>query len=163
MGWAWPQQNEAQLHLSTARVAHWKRRLPPKEEIMGLSRSSSIIQCVRLLRSLRHAWNLRAQSRTPYKRAAPGIEPGTSRTRSKNPASRPSSQLDACPFFFRSFTPDVFHDFCQKAQRIIMPLTSNTLKTTPVGFEPTRGDPIGLAGRRLNRSAIVSLLQSAMK
>ena len=30
-------------------------------------------------------------------------------------------------------------------------------KTTPVGFEPTRGDPIGLAGRRLNRSAKVSL------
>ena len=33
-------------------------------------------------------------------------------------------------------------------------------KTTPVGFEPTRGDPIGLAGRRLNRSAKVSLLCS---
>ena len=30
-------------------------------------------------------------------------------------------------------------------------------KTTPVGFEPTRGDPIGLAGRRLSRSAKVSL------
>ena len=29
--------------------------------------------------------------------------------------------------------------------------------STPVGFEPTRGDPIGLAGRRLNRSAKVSL------
>ena len=29
-------------------------------------------------------------------------------------------------------------------------------ETTPVGFEPTRGDPIGLAGRRLNRSAKVS-------
>ena len=28
---------------------------------------------------------------------------------------------------------------------------------TPVGFEPTRGDPIGLAGRRLNHSAKVSL------
>ena len=26
-----------------------------------------------------------------------------------------------------------------------------------MGFEPTRGDPIGLAGRRLNRSAKVSL------
>ena len=42
-------------------------------------------------------------------------------------------------------------------------LIFNTLKTTPVGFEPTRGDPIGLAGRRLNRSAKVSLLQAAMK
>ena len=31
-------------------------------------------------------------------------------------------------------------------------------KTTPVGFEPTRGDPIGLAGRRLSHSAKVSLL-----
>ena len=30
-------------------------------------------------------------------------------------------------------------------------------EATPVGFEPTRGDPIGLAGRRLNRSAKVSL------
>ena len=28
---------------------------------------------------------------------------------------------------------------------------------TPVGFEPTRGDPIGLAGRRLSHSAKVSL------
>ena len=28
---------------------------------------------------------------------------------------------------------------------------------TPVGFEPTRGDPIGLAGRRLSRSAKVSM------
>ena len=34
-----------------------------------------------------------------------------------------------------------------------------TKKTTPVGFEPTRGDPIGLAGRRLSRSAKVSCLQ----
>ena len=30
-------------------------------------------------------------------------------------------------------------------------------KTTPVAFGPARGDPIGLAGRRLNRSAKVSL------
>ena len=29
-------------------------------------------------------------------------------------------------------------------------------QTTPVGFEPRRGDPIGLAGRRLNHSAKVS-------
>ena len=27
-----------------------------------------------------------------------------------------------------------------------------------MGFEPTRGDPIGLAGRRLSRSAKVSLV-----
>ena len=29
-------------------------------------------------------------------------------------------------------------------------------KATPVGFEPTQGDPIGLAGRRLSHSAKVS-------
>ena len=34
---------------------------------------------------------------------------------------------------------------------------TGSTNTTPVGFEPTRGDPIGLAGRRLNRSAKVSL------
>ena len=34
-------------------------------------------------------------------------------------------------------------------------------KSTPVGFEPTRGDPIGLAGRRLSRSAKVSSAKSA--
>ena len=31
-------------------------------------------------------------------------------------------------------------------------------KSTPVGFEPTRGDPISLAGRRLSHSAKVSLV-----
>ncbi len=31
------------------------------------------------------------------------------------------------------------------------------MQPTPVGFESTRGDPIGLAGRRLNHSAKVSL------
>ena len=31
------------------------------------------------------------------------------------------------------------------------------MNATPVGFEPTRGDPIGLAGRRLNHSAKVSI------
>ena len=34
------------------------------------------------------------------------------------------------------------------------------MKTTPVGFEPTQGDPIGLAGRRLSRSAKVSMASS---
>ena len=30
-------------------------------------------------------------------------------------------------------------------------------KTTPEGFEPSRAEPIGLAGRRLNHSAKVSV------
>ena len=34
-------------------------------------------------------------------------------------------------------------------------------KSTPVGFEHTRGDPIGLAGRRLSHSAKVSSAKSA--
>jgi hypothetical protein len=38
--------------------------------------------------------------------------------------------------------------------------TARAAKSTPVGFEPTRGDPIGLAGRRLNRSAKVSSARS---
>ena len=38
-----------------------------------------------------------------------------------------------------------------------MPMQQDHQQTTPVGFEPTRGDPIGLAGRRLSRSAKVSL------
>ena len=33
--------------------------------------------------------------------------------------------------------------------------------STPVGFEPTRGDPIGSAGRRLSRSAKASSAKSA--
>jgi hypothetical protein len=33
---------------------------------------------------------------------------------------------------------------------------SSYYKSTPAGFEPARGDPIGLAGRRLNHSAKVS-------
>ena len=36
-------------------------------------------------------------------------------------------------------------------------------RATPVGFEPTRGDPIGLAGRRLSRSAKVSWLQDCRR
>lgn len=38
-------------------------------------------------------------------------------------------------------------------------LTSH-FKSTPVGFEPTRGDPIGLAGQRLSRLAKVSSAQA---
>ena len=38
-----------------------------------------------------------------------------------------------------------------------------TSKTTPVGFEPTRGDPIGLAGRRLSHSAKVSLATTSLR
>ena len=38
-----------------------------------------------------------------------------------------------------------------------------TVETTPVGFEPTRAEPTGLAGRRLNHSAKVSLRNSTMR
>ena len=41
-------------------------------------------------------------------------------------------------------------------------LSEKKIKTTPVGFEPTRGDPIGLAGRRLNHSAKVSCRMSTV-
>ena len=36
-------------------------------------------------------------------------------------------------------------------------------KATPAGFEPARGDPIGLAGRRLNHSAKVSYAKQFIK
>ena len=36
------------------------------------------------------------------------------------------------------------------------PKMAHAITTTPVGFEPTRGDPIGSASRRLNHSARVS-------
>ena len=59
-------------------------------------------------------------------------------------------------------TPGVFlmlhvgaYKICAAALNIVG--QSLETKTTPVGFEPARGDPIGLAGRRLNRSAKVSL------
>ena len=35
---------------------------------------------------------------------------------------------------------------------------SASANTTPVGFEPTRAEPTGLAGRRLNHSAKVSVM-----
>ena len=37
------------------------------------------------------------------------------------------------------------------------------IHATPVGFEPTRGDPIGLAGRRLSHSAKVSYASSCVR
>ena len=43
------------------------------------------------------------------------------------------------------------------SQSSIEPRFTSLNKSTPVGFEPTRGDPIGLAGRRLSHSAKVSL------
>ena len=42
----------------------------------------------------------------------------------------------------------------QRPQHLAAPLSAE--EATPVGFEPTRGNPIGLAGRRLSRSAKVS-------
>ena len=46
--------------------------------------------------------------------------------------------------------------FHQQAKHFNSKMPPQHQNTTPVGFEPTRGDPIGLAGRRLNRSAKVS-------
>ena len=53
-------------------------------------------------------------------------------------------------------TPDELRGrlvLCTEQLRLVQKLLN---MATPVGFEPTRGDPIGLAGRRLNRSAKVS-------
>ena len=49
------------------------------------------------------------------------------------------------------------HGFHKQAKHFNSTTPPQHQNTTPVGFEPTRGDPIGLAGRRLNRSAKVSL------
>ena len=66
---------------------------------------------------------------------------------------------------------EVYHFFClihrvragraqggADGQRALAHLTRQLLEdmSTPVGFEPTQGDPIGLAGRRLSHSAKVS-------
>ena len=50
------------------------------------------------------------------------------------------------------------HGFHKQAKHFNSTTPPQHQNTTPVGFEPTRGDPIGLAGRRLNRSAKVSLV-----
>ena len=44
-----------------------------------------------------------------------------------------------------------------KKKRIVE--DTKSVRATPVGFEPTRAEHTGLAGRRLNHSAKVSLLQ----
>ena len=47
---------------------------------------------------------------------------------------------------------------CRNVSKEVGGSFQRTAETTPVGFEPTRGDPIALAGRRLNRSAKVSVV-----
>ena len=49
------------------------------------------------------------------------------------------------------------HGFHKQAKHFNSTTPPQHQNTTPVGFEPTRGDPIGLAGRRLSHSAKVSL------
>lgn len=67
-------------------------------------------------------------------------------------------------FMFHTFTSfmfgppfhsDTFSWHGAPFEKVVVSPTS--AQSTPVGFEPTRGDPIGLAGRRLNHSAKVSL------
>ena len=53
--------------------------------------------------------------------------------------------------FPRSSSPAILTHV--KTHQLLQPMPT----ATPVGFEPTRGDPISLAGRRLSRSAKVSL------
>ena len=53
--------------------------------------------------------------------------------------------------------------FHQQAKHFNSTMPPQHQNTTPVGFEPTRGDPIGLAGRRLNRSAKVSCARRALE
>ena len=62
--------------------------------------------------------------------------------------------IAAMQAFFFTLQPlcGTVHFYCHECLTF-----AEIMKTTPVGFEPTRGDPIGLAGRRLNRSAKVSL------
>ena len=50
--------------------------------------------------------------------------------------------------------------FSNYARQVSTDGNGSRWKSTPVGFEPTRGDPIRLAGRRLNHSAKVSLLKT---
>ena len=44
------------------------------------------------------------------------------------------------------------------ARELAAVLLATRMHAAPVGFEPTRGDPIGLAGRHLSHSAKVSML-----
>merc|ERR1711923_423965 len=70
-----------------------------------------------------------------------------------------NSMQDSCVQTFRMFHVSGLGLFVwQHVSAIHLLITGICLmgKATPVGFEPTRGDPIGLAGRRLSRSAKVS-------
>ena len=57
----------------------------------------------------------------------------------------------------RLFQRDFKHGFMSMMKVEIDAFAIILGKATPVGFEPTQGDPIGLAGRRLSHSAKVSL------
>jgi hypothetical protein len=68
-----------------------------------------------------------------------------------------TSQKRARRLFLKSWGAGNFHFLISYAFTYVTGAECSSIdKTTPVGLEPTRGDPIGLAGRRLNRSAKVS-------
>ena len=61
-----------------------------------------------------------------------------------------NTQLDACA-----------EDVMPPGNQDPLATLTTPYKSTPMGFEPTRGDPVGLAGRRLSLLAKVSSAKSA--
>ena len=69
-------------------------------------------------------------------------------------AHESASHLSACTRKLRTASNPRRQSSCLLTD---MPASIERRKSTLVGFEPTRGDPISLAGRRLDHSAKVSI------